>query len=157
VSRAAIRTLACLMLVFVGGCRPAANKPSPQSQPAVMPAAQPAPVAPAITNIDWNLVGLGERANPLGAGGKPLTLRLDATSQRAAGFGGCNRYSASYSLRGDSLSFGAGISTKMACPDGMELEDTWLKTMPKIVTFAATESTLTLHAAEGPVASFRKP
>ena len=32
----------------------------------------------------------------------------------------------------------------------------WLKAMPKIVTFAATESTLTLNAAEGPVASFRK-
>jgi len=136
VSRATTCTLACLMLVFAAGCRPAAT---------------------VITDIEWNLVGLGERTNPLGAGGKPLTLRLDAASRRAAGFGGCNRYSASYSLRGDSLSFGAGMSTRMACPDGMELEDTWLATMQKIVTFAATETTLTLNAAEGPVASFRKP
>ena len=155
-SRATARTLACLMLVFAAGCRPAANKPRPEAQSAAS-AAQPTPAATGITDIDWNLVGLGERTNPLGAGGKPLTFRLDAASQRAAGFGGCNLYSASYLLRSDSLSFGAGISTKMACPDGMELEDAWLATMPRIVTFAATETTLTLNATEGRVASFRKP
>jgi len=154
VSRTTIRTLAVLALVLAAGCRPAANKPNPEAQSAAPAAITP---APAITDVDWRMVGLGEQTNPLGAGGKPVTLRFDAEKRYAAGFGGCNRYSASYSLRGDSLSFGVGMSTKMACPDGMELEDTWLKTMPKIVTFAATESTLTLNAAGGPVASFRKP
>jgi heat shock protein HslJ len=109
-----------------------------------------------ITDIDWNMTGLGERTNPLGAGGKQVTLRLDADTQRAAGFGGCNRYSGSYSLRGDSLSFGAVLSTRMACTDGMELEGAWHKTLPRVVTYSATESTLTLNATEGPVASFHK-
>lgn len=152
-TRTTARALVGLLLVFAAGCKPAANKPTAES----LQSATPAPATtPTITDIDWNLTSLGERTHPLGAGGKQVSLRLDGASQHAAGFGGCNRYSASYSLRGDSLSFGAGISTKMACPDGMELEDAWLKTMPKVVTFAATESTLILNAAEGPVASFRK-
>ena len=86
-----------------------------------------------------------------------MTLRLDSAQKRAAGFGGCNRYGASFTLAGDSLSFGPGMATKMACPDGMELEDTWLKTLPRIVTFAATESTLVLRTADGPIATLRRP
>ena len=139
-------------------CSPPAASPPRTSRPPSRrrPRTPGAHRAPGITDIDWNLAALGERTNPLGNGGRPVTLRLDSASGRAAGNGGCNRYSASYSLRGDSLSFGPGMSTKMACPDGMDLEDAWLKTLPNVVTFAATETTLTLNAAEGPVASFRK-
>jgi heat shock protein HslJ len=154
-SRMIIRTLAVCLIVFAAGCRPAANKPTAESPQSTTPVTQPA-TAPTITDIDWNLVGLGEQSHPLGAGGKQVTLRLDAASGRAAGFGGCNRYSGSYTLRGDSLSFGAVMATKMACPDGMELEAAWHRTLPTVATFAATETTLTLNAAKGPVAWFRK-
>ena len=61
-----------------------------------------------------------------------------------------------YTLHGDSLAFGPAMSTEMACPDGMELEATWHKTLPKVSTYAATESTLTFKTADRPIASFRK-
>jgi heat shock protein HslJ len=105
-----------------------------------------------IEDRDWDLVMVGEMQNPQGNGGRPATLRLDTATQRAAGNSGCNRYSGTYRLSGDSLSFGPAISTKMACEQGMDLETAWLGALAKIVTFSATESTLTLNGAEGPVA-----
>jgi heat shock protein HslJ len=105
-----------------------------------------------IENRDWDVVQVGEMQNPQGNGGRPATLRLDTEAQRAAGNAGCNRYSATYHLSGDSLSFGPAISTKMACAQGMELETAWLGALAKVVTWSATESTLTLDGADGPLA-----
>ena len=138
-TRPILGALACALLLVAAGCKPAANKPADET-PAQAAAPAVATTPAVITDIDWNMTGLGERTHPLGAGGKQVTLRFDAATQRAGGFGGCNRYNASYSLRGDSLSFGPGMSTKMACPDGMELEEAWLKALPRVVTFAATET-----------------
>ena len=79
---------------------------------------------------------------------------IDAATKRAGGNAGCNRYNATYVLAGDSLRFDAAISTRMACPDGMELENAWLGAMSHVVTWSATDSTLTLAGADGPVARF---
>ena len=108
--------------------------------------------AASIENRDWDLVSLGDLDRPLGAGGKPATLRFDAAAKRAGGNAGCNRYSAAYVLAGDSLSFEAAISTKMACTEGMELETAWLGALSHVVTFSASDSTLTLAGPDGPLA-----
>jgi heat shock protein HslJ len=118
------------------------------------PEKAPAQSARSIEDRDWDLVALGEQENPLGAGGKPATLRFDAAAKRAAGNAGCNRYSAAYVMAGDSLRFEAAISTRMACPDGMELENAWLGAMSHVATWSATDSTLTLVGADGPLARF---
>jgi heat shock protein HslJ len=139
--------LTMLVLVLaLAGC----NKPEKSSAPASTPAAQ----ARSIENRDWDLVAIGERDHPLGGGGKPATLRFDTTEHRASGNAGCNRYSASYRLSGDSLSFGPAMSTKMACADGMELESAWLGAIAQLVTWSATDSTLTLNGADGPMVHF---
>ena len=108
-----------------------------------------------ITDVDWELSAIEGRASPLGAGGRPVTLRLDAAASRAAGFAGCNRYSAPYRIHGDSLSFGPAISTKMACTDGMELERRFLVALPVFTTWRRADSTLTLSGPSGPLAQFR--
>jgi heat shock protein HslJ len=105
-----------------------------------------------IEDRDWDVVQVGEMQNPQSNGGRPATLRFDTQAQRAAGNSGCNRYSATYRLSGDSLSFGPAISTRMACAEGMDLETAWLGALAKIVTWSATESTLTLNGADGPLA-----
>ena len=110
-----------------------------------------------LDNREWALVGLGEVAAPLGAGGRPATILFDPAAGRAAGFAGCNRYSAGYALAGDSLTFGPAISTKMACADGDELERGYLAMLPAIRSYALTDSTLTLSGADGPLARFRAP
>ena len=137
--------LTILLVLALAGC---AKREPPKAE---------APAQASVKSIedrDWDLVALGERDHPLGAGGKPATLRFDSAAQRAGGSAGCNRYNASYRLKGDSLSFGPGISTKMACPDGMELENAWLGALPKVATWNATDSTLTLNGEDGPLARF---
>ena len=134
------------LVLALAGC---AKKEPPRAEaPAALASVK------SIEDRDWDLVALGDKDHPLGAGGKPATLRFDAATQRAGGNAGCNRYNATYRLHGDSLSFGPGISTRMACPDGMELENAWLGTLEKVVTWSATDSTLTLHGAAGSLARF---
>ena len=108
-----------------------------------------------ITDLDWELSSIEGRTSPLGAGDRPVTLRLDAAASRAAGFAGCNRYSAPFRVHGDSLSFGPAISTKMACTDGMELERRFLVALPVFTTWRRADSTLTLSGPSGPLARFR--
>jgi putative lipoprotein len=143
-SRSLLAMLA-LTLVLAAGCRRA----PPAGQ------AHKTPAAPSIENRDWELVALGERSDPHGASGRPVTLRLDSASGRAAGFAGCNRYSSAYALSADSLSFQMTLSTKMACPDGMEVEQAFLEALPAVRTFQATDSTLTLDGPNGALARFR--
>ena len=135
-----------IALALAAGC--AKQEKSETVTPTPSAASSPA----SIENRDWDLVAVGEKENPLGNGGKPATLRFDAEAKRAGGNSGCNRYSASYRLSGDSLTFGPAISTKMACEQGMELEAAWLGTLEKVVSYSATESTLTLHGEGGPLA-----
>jgi heat shock protein HslJ len=123
------------------------------------PASEPPPAAStaSVDNREWALVGLGEVAAPLGAGGRPATIQFDPTTSRATGFAGCNRYSAGYTLAGDSLTFGPAISTKMACADGDELERAYLAMLPSIRSYALSDSTLILNGPDGPLARFRAP
>lgn len=112
------------------------------------------PAAGKITDLDWELAAIDGQPSPLGAGQRPVTLRLDAASSRGGGFAGCNRYSAPFRVDHDNLSFGPAISTKMACTEGMELERRFLIALPVITTFARTDSTLTLSGPSGPLAQF---
>lgn len=122
-------------------------------------AADQAPPAATVSldGREWILFGLGERTDPLGAGGRPATIQFDPTSSRAAGFAGCNRYSAGYTLTGDSLKFGPAMSTKMACADGDELERGYLAMLRVVTTYQLSDSTLILKGADAPVALFRAP
>jgi heat shock protein HslJ len=124
----------------------------PPKPPAQEQSALPGP-AP-IIDRDWVLVALGAQPAPAGRGGQPATLRLEASPPRAVGFAGCNRYSASYTLAGDSLRFGPALSTKMACADGDELERGFLSALPRVATYEATDSALILKGPDGPVARF---
>src|SRR6266511_773660 len=140
-----VRVSVALFLTAAVGCGPKPPSPGP-----------PPPLATTtIADREWALVTLGERSTPLGAGGRPATLRLDSATSRAAGFGGCNRFSASYRLSGDSLSFGPVVSTKMACADGDELERSFLAALPAVAAYQVTDSALTLSGPDGVLARFR--
>jgi heat shock protein HslJ len=146
-----------LALAAVGcGKKPPAveQTPAPSEQPPT-PQQPSAAASGIITDRDWVLIGLGERTSPVGAGNQPVILRLEAATTTAAGFGGCNRYRATYTLSGDSLRFGPVISTKMSCADGDELERGYLGALEKIATYEASDSSLTLKAADAPLARFR--
>jgi heat shock protein HslJ len=121
---------------------------SPQKQPIQ------AQSTTTITDRDWVLVALGEQSLPAGRGSQPATLRLEPSTSRAVGFAGCNRFSASYTLAGDSLRFGPAVATKMACVDGDKLESGFLAALPMVATYEATDSALMLKGPSEPVARF---
>ncbi len=104
---------------------------------------------------EWTLVTLGDSDAPPGSGDRPATLHFDSAASRASGFAGCNRYSASYTIVGDSLRFGPAMATKMACMDGDALERAFLPIIAEVTGFLAVDSTLTLTGANGTLASFR--
>lgn len=106
---------------------------------------------------NWVLVALAERSSPQGAGGKSPTLRLDTSTRRAAGFAGCNRYSAGYELAGNSIRFTAPIATRMACMEGMDVEQSFLASLPLVTRYTIVGNTLTLKMADNPVAIFQAP
>jgi heat shock protein HslJ len=111
----------------------------------------------AITDRDWHLVALGERGDPLGPGGRAPTLRLDAASAQANGFGGCNQYGGSYDLSPGSLRFGPLRSTKMACEEDGELEHAFFAMLEATTGYAIEGSELVLTASGAPLARFRSP
>jgi heat shock protein HslJ len=147
-----------LLVVLGTGCGP--QPPGRDQPPAEQPAAStPAPSsasAATITDKDWILVSLGKRSAPLGAGDRPLTLRLDSASSRATGFAGCNRYSGGYTLAGDSLKFSPAVSTKMSCGESDQVEQGYLAMLPLVVSFTATDTSLVLSGPGGALARFRK-
>jgi heat shock protein HslJ len=78
-----------------------------------------------------------------------VTLQLGADG-RAAGKAGCNQYSGPYQLGDGTLSFGAMISTKMACDEPvMAIEQAYLAALANVTRYEVrNESELLLLAAD---------
>jgi heat shock protein HslJ len=90
--------------------------------------------------------------------GRPLpdrvrvSMAFDSEEQRVFGRSGCNRYTASYSLKGDVLTIGMAAATKMACPEAlMAVEDRFLRMLGGELSVAIEPDTerLTLTAPDG--------
>jgi len=79
------------------------------------------------------------------------TLRLD--TRVASGDGGCNGFSGTYVLEGDSLTFDDEFArTLAACPeDEMAVENAYLTALPMVATWAITEGALQLSDDAGGV------
>ena len=122
--------------------------------PAAMPdTSAPAPPPPAaasgqdtmLETVEWSLLELNGKV-AVGAGNRPLTLQLNATDKRAAGFAGCNRYTGSYERTGTSLRFGPMVMTRMACEGAMETEAAYAVALGKVTGWRITGGNLELLA-----------
>ena len=72
----------------------------------------------ALGDGEWRLVELGGSAAVAGEGpAGAASLRFAADSGRVTGSTGCNRLAGPYTVDGESLRFGALVSTRMACVD----------------------------------------
>jgi heat shock protein HslJ len=149
--------LAATAFLALAGCGPKpADEPADAGPPpGKASASDPAPGT--ITDREWHLVAMGELPAPMGAGSRPITLRLESSGTRAVGFAGCNRYSGPFTLAGDSLRFGPAISTKMSCGDADQVEQGFLAMLPLVVGYEATATSLVLNGPGGPLARFRQP
>lgn len=162
------RTLMALAALAVAACTPREQAGRDEAardsgMPAAMPdTSAPAPAPPAaaaaqdalLESAEWSLLELDGKI-AIGAGNRPLTLKLDPAARRAGGFAGCNRYSGSYQLSGTSLKFGPMIMTKMACSEAMDTEAAYAEALGKVTGWRITGGNLELLAGETVVAKYR--
>lgn len=85
-------------------------------------------------------------------------LELQPETGKAMGNGGCNRISGELKLTGEQVSFGAMISTRMACPGpAMTFENNYLKLLSeKTFTYQVENNRLTLKQNGTPVLVYAK-
>jgi len=151
-------TLICMVaVVLAAGCTsPAATSPKtavPTTAVATTPA--PAPVATPITDPalsgQWYLKAMGE------AGGTALVdvMNVQITANfdpkgNLTGFSGCNNYAGSYTLTGEILPNGKGItvgplaSTMMFCQDSADTERTYLQILQAAKSYSVSDGQLVI-------------
>ena len=74
-----------------------------------------------------------------------LTLQFNDSTNTVSGFSGCNRFSGSYKITGNSISFGPLASTRMACMDETnKIETNMLEALSKANTFTIENQNIKL-------------
>jgi heat shock protein HslJ len=104
-----------------------------------------------LTGIDWRLVSFGSAGSEASlVAGTTVTLKF-AEDGRASGSTGCNSYSGTYSVRGDSILFGRLISTKRACLDqkANQQEQRFLSALESANRFRLSSNRLTIMSERG--------
>lgn len=96
------------------------------AEPDGRPSPPPAGVTVEGTGVPASLAGSAWKLADLG--GTPVLPDVDATLEfgedgTVAGRGSCNRYSGPVDVSGDSISFGALASTRMACPGAVNRQE----------------------------------
>lgn len=136
-----------LALVLAGCSRPEdADAMSPAPEPAAVPVED-------IAGQNWIVDSVHpSAADAFDWSGRGISLQLDATAGRAAGYGGCNRWFAGYTSSGQGqIAFSQAGSTRMACmePAGvMEREQEFLDVLGKVSTFRLSEDHLYLDSGD---------
>lgn len=110
---------------------------------------------PALLGTEWSVEELNGAPAGLGAGGKSATLTLLADEHRASGFAGCNRAAGTYTLDGSALRIGPLMMTRMACQDGMELEQRYAAALERVRSYRIADGHLELLAGDTVVARLK--
>jgi heat shock protein HslJ len=111
--------------------------------------------AAAVEGTTWTLTSDSKLGVDLGT--VDVTMRLE--NGTVAGSSGCNRFTGSYTLDGQSLTIKPGVaSTMMACPDPqMAVEQAFLRLLPTMTTAQVSGETLQLSDASGqPILVFQQ-
>jgi heat shock protein HslJ len=99
-----------------------------------------------LAGTDWRLVSLGPAGGEASlVAGTTVTLKFGEDG-RASGSTGCNNYSGTYQVRGDTISFGRLISTRRACLDqnANQQEQRFLAALESANRFRLTSNRLTI-------------
>jgi heat shock protein HslJ len=104
-----------------------------------------------LEKTEWKLIRLGRAAVKGDDLHRAPQLVLDPVSHRASGSGGCNRIMGGYELTGDKLTFARMASTMMACPNGMETEQKFLKALGQVKRWKIGKGQLELMDGAGKV------
>lgn len=103
-----------------------------------------APAVTALQRTHWSLMRLGDAVVSRDSLQTEAYLVLDPENHRVSGSSGCNRLAGSYELNGDHLKFGQMAGTMMACPKGMDTEQSFLQALDQVSTWKITDQHLEL-------------
>jgi heat shock protein HslJ len=78
----------------------------------------------------------------------PPSLLLKSEGKLAQGSGGCNRFTGSYELEGDSLKFGPIASTRMFCEEVMDQEQAYLQVLTETTGYKVSGNSLELYKGD---------
>lgn len=102
-----------------------------------------------LDNTTWKLISYLDSTS---MGQPPAGADVTLTFQdgAAGGHSACNRYRFPVTIGDDTLAFGMGVSTKMACAQQlMELESRYLKVLESVTRWRMTDKTLDLGNVKG--------
>jgi heat shock protein HslJ len=102
-----------------------------------------------LTGTNWILYSYGDPASPQPAPRDNLVTALFSPDGFVSGFSGCNQYNASFTLQDTQVTLGPIASTRMACPTGMEFEQTYLLALETAEQITISGQTLTITYDEG--------
>jgi heat shock protein HslJ len=98
-----------------------------------------------LAGTNWTLTGLGADASTPVVADTTVTLAFDSAGH-AGGDSGCNSFGGDYTTSGETISFGALISTMMACMDSnvMDQEQAYLAALNSADRYALANDQLTI-------------
>jgi copper homeostasis protein (lipoprotein) len=102
-----------------------------------------------LTGTIWSLHELEGKSVGLDSKGQRLFFSLDAKGKKLRGVGICNTISATYLVTGEVFLINRLISTRMACPNGIELEASFLQALDTTETYQITGDLLYLRDQNG--------
>ena len=133
---------------------PASSTPTPESTPPGTPTPTVDQLAELTANA-WVAVAVDDGTSLVATLTDTKPTAVFGTSGALSGSGGCNSYSASYSVSGDQIKIENPISTLMACTGAgvMEQEQRFLKALESAKTFVLEPGALQLRKADGTTAA----
>jgi heat shock protein HslJ len=102
-----------------------------------------------LTGTSWILLSYGDPAAPQTVPADMIISAVFSTDGMLNGFGGCNQYSASYTVQDTQMTLGPVAMTQMACPTGMEVEQTYLYALQAASEYAISGQFLTIKYNQG--------
>jgi putative lipoprotein len=107
------------------------------------------PSTASLENTYWKLTDLDGSPVRVANQQREPHFILHSANRSVAGSGGCNRLTGRYDVNGDRISLGRVASTMMACVDGMETEQAFLKALGRANRWRVTGQRLQLFDATG--------
>ena len=120
----------------------------------LMPAACKSEHHAKLTDTYWKLVLIDGAAVTTPTGMREAHLILGSAESRVHGVSGCNDFFGNYQTDGQALFFSAMGSTRMACSEGMDTEQAFLKALGKTTGMEINGQVMSLYADQHLLARF---
>lgn len=102
-----------------------------------------------LAGVSWQLSWIDGETIDTNKASKPLNIVFVDDDDQAHGYSGCNSFTGGYSQSGKQLMFNTLAVTSMACAEGMEREQIFLKALNKTTELQIRDGELTLLDEDG--------